>query len=78
MRGATEGGFEGLLKGAGRGIAGFFVKPITGVLDLAQKTAEAIKARQEAFTETAVTEAGVEVEDCHADAFLSGFVSGRL
>ncbi|CDJ28119.1 LOW QUALITY PROTEIN: uncharacterized protein EMH_0098570 [Eimeria mitis] len=43
VRGAAEGGFEGLLRGAGRGIAGFLVKPLTGVLDLAQKTAEAIK-----------------------------------
>ncbi|KAL8453097.1 hypothetical protein Emed_000967 [Eimeria media] len=43
VRGAAEGGFEGLIRGAGRGIAGFLVKPITGVLDLAHKTAEAIK-----------------------------------
>ncbi|XP_026191691.1 uncharacterized protein LOC34621999 [Cyclospora cayetanensis] len=43
VRGAAEGGLEGLLRGAGRGIAGFLVKPLTGVLDLAQKTAEAIK-----------------------------------
>lgn len=43
VRGAAEGGFEGLLRGAGRGIAGFLVKPLTGVLDFAQKTAEAIK-----------------------------------
>ncbi|CDI87541.1 hypothetical protein EPH_0076290 [Eimeria praecox] len=43
VRGAAEGGFEGLLRGAGRGIAGFLVKPLTGVLDLAHKTAEAIK-----------------------------------
>ncbi|KAL8428229.1 hypothetical protein Efla_005331 [Eimeria flavescens] len=43
VKGAAEGGLGGLLRGAGRGLAGFIVKPITGVLDLAHKTAEAIK-----------------------------------
>ncbi|KYK63817.1 vacuolar protein sorting-associated protein, partial [Toxoplasma gondii TgCatPRC2] len=43
MKGATEEGVEGLLKGAGKGLLGLVVKPLTGVLDFAQKTAEGIK-----------------------------------
>lgn len=48
IKGANEAGVEGLLKGAGKGLLGFVVKPLTGVLDFAQKTAEGIKVSSEA------------------------------
>ena len=43
IEGAQKDGLEGLIKGTTQGILGFFVKPVTGILDAASKTAEGFK-----------------------------------
>jgi vacuolar protein sorting-associated protein 13A/C len=38
IEGASKGGVTGFFKGAGKGIIGLAVKPVTGVVDLVSKT----------------------------------------
>ncbi len=40
---ARKEGLLGLVKGAGKGLAGLVIKPVTGVIDFASKTTEGIK-----------------------------------
>jgi vacuolar protein sorting-associated protein 13A/C len=40
---AKKDGVLGLVKGAGKGLAGLVVKPVTGIIDFASKTTEGIK-----------------------------------
>lgn len=44
----------GLLKGAAKGITGFVVKPITGILDASSKTAESISNTATHFDDKAL------------------------
>ena len=43
LEGAKKDGLEGLIKGTTQGILGFFLKPVTGILDAASKAAEGFK-----------------------------------
>ena len=43
IEGASKGGVKGFLKGTFQGISGLIVKPVSGLLDAASKTAEGIK-----------------------------------
>ena len=44
MEGAQRGGVGGFFRGMGRGAAGLFVKPVTGVLDFASRASEGVAA----------------------------------
>ncbi len=41
--GAKEGGFGGLLKGVGKGVIGFVVRPTAGIFDLTSATLNTIQ-----------------------------------
>jgi len=43
IEGASKGGLKGFFKGTFQGISGLIVKPVSGLLDAASKTAEGIK-----------------------------------
>lgn len=43
VQGAERNGLPGFLLGAAKGIGGLVIKPISGVIDAASKTAEGIK-----------------------------------
>ena len=43
IEGASKGGVKGFLKGTFQGLSGLIVKPVSGLLDAASKTAEGIK-----------------------------------
>ena len=43
FEGAKKGGVEGFFKGTFKGLSGLILKPATGIIDMATKTAEGIK-----------------------------------
>eukprot|EP01012_Entosiphon_sulcatum_P033873 TRINITY_DN428_c0_g1_i2.p1 TRINITY_DN428_c0_g1~~TRINITY_DN428_c0_g1_i2.p1 ORF type:complete len:2501 (+),score=328.37 TRINITY_DN428_c0_g1_i2:171-7673(+) len=43
MEGAREGGALGFMKGAGKGVVGLVVKPVTGLVDLAAKATQGLR-----------------------------------
>ena len=43
IKGAQEDGVEGFFKGLGKGAVGFFVRPVTGIVDFTSGSLDAVK-----------------------------------
>lgn len=50
VQGAEKNGLPGFLLGTAKGIGGLVIKPVSGVIDAASKTAEGIKNTPEFFS----------------------------